>query len=984
MNAKSLVVVLVVAGFAIAAWFAWRGGDGLGDQPTPSTPNASADKDGAPADTEKGGLAADPAVADSGVGADLVSNRTEVESAGPASGDRTVTVRGRLVDGSGQALPDVDLLRSIWPNPDGVDWGVDIGRNSPKHEFQSDSEGRFRFELPHDHSAMISLPGSELVFVNRPPMAHGHKGNQDLGDCLVQHAAIVSGIVKDESGSPIGGVNVTAGYGVSAFGVTSSGTTSEDGTFRLGKLKPGKWTLRTASAQHLPTSEEVTVEAGARVEDIVLVVAAGSAIAGQVVDDLGRPVPDFKVGAKRTEARGVIEVESFDGDEAATTDRGGFFTLAGLSGETATVRAFGPGHSSAFAANVKVGTGNLILRVDRLGVVEGVLRGVDGGPLKGSTVRAVSAGNDEMLTSHGIEGVLQDRAASAKTAADGTFRIEDVRPGTVTVRAEGKQHRPVKQAGIQVQPAQVIKGVQLIADRGAVANLTVLDGEGNPVAGAKVRAEKPPEGGAGSGGFRVRSRRVEDTEDGVRMFGGDESLGSAVTDAEGIAVIPGLPAGSVALHAEHVDFAAAKPVTLPLLRNGSVDATLTLRTPGYAELHITDSDGEAADRALYRVRGPLGASDSGSHNGTSDAEGKAVVGPLAAGNYIAELTRKQGATNIGGATLVLSGEEANVIAGAEQRFRVEAGKTTTVEVRRPLLTRMFGMVTGVDGPVAGCTIEIEKRSQGPSVPGMGGGRSVTTKPDGTFAIDDVERGDYVLRYGRTEQIVKAELELSVPAGLAELRQDLVLRTGKVRVQAWSQVDNAPIANAEVALSRARTADAEPERRETRIMMVSISSDGGSGGDSTMMTIGGQRTKTGADGWAEIDDVPVGDYDVRITHKKHVPGGKKGVVVSELQNADLGRVEMTQAGRIRGKVVDADGQQVRMALVSHRLTDGEEGQPTPAMGGSFTLDALPTGRYVLRAQALSMGAGGPGAYSPEVEIEVKAGETATAELRLPKK
>jgi hypothetical protein len=303
-----------------------------------------------------------------------------------------------------------------------------------------------------------------------------------------------------------------------------------------------------------------------------------------------------------------------------------------------------------------------------------------------------------------------------------------------------------------------------------------------------------------------------------------------------------------------------------------------------------------------------------------------------------------------------------------------------------VLTRVFGTVAGVDGPVAGCAVEIkEKDSGGPMSPGMGGGRTVIAAADGTFSIDDVERGQYVLSYGRPEQIVKAEAEISVPAELAELRQDLVLRTGKIRVQAWSEADGKGLANAEVRISRAPVGGAQAApRRRSMVMMVSIDMDGGGGGDSTMMTLGDQRAKTGADGWVEIEDVPVGNYNVRVTHPKHAPVERSDVAVSELQTAEVGRVAMTQAGRIRGKVLDKDGNPVRMGLVFHRPIDGEEGQPTPAMGGAFTIPALPPGRYVLRGQEINLGGGGPGASSPEVEVEVKGGETATADLRLPGK
>ena len=75
-----------------------------------------------------------------------------------------------------------------------------------------------------------------------------------------------------------------------------------------------------------------------------------------------------------------------------------------------------------------------------------------------------------------------------------------------------------------------------------------------------------------------------------------------------------------------------------------------------------------------------------------------------------------------GYTVVLAEDEGGAIAGAEQRFTIKAGETTTVEIRRPILTRVFGTVTGVDGPVAHCNVELKKDEPDmPQMLGIGGG-----------------------------------------------------------------------------------------------------------------------------------------------------------------------------------------------------------------------------------------------------------------------
>src|SRR5262249_58568570 len=122
------------------------------------------------------------------------------------------------------------------------------------------------------------------------------------------------------------------------------------------------------------------------------------------------------------------------------------------------------------------------------------------------------------------------RGAGATTAEDGSFRIDNVDPGTVTVRARGKTHRPAQQAGIVVAPAQNIAGVMLKAETGALLAATVVDEDGAPVADAKVEVrrpkEQPSEGPAGSFTRRVR---VDSTDGDIAIGGGPRQPRTATT-----------------------------------------------------------------------------------------------------------------------------------------------------------------------------------------------------------------------------------------------------------------------------------------------------------------------------------------------------------------------------------------------------------------------------------------------------------------------
>ena len=1000
MNAKSLFVVLLLAAIAAAAWFGLRGGDDAAPAPMPTpAAGAAAQQPAAPvqADVARGGVGRTDLVQP---GAERTAAPVAEKGAAAAATASQVTIRGLLVDAAKAPRAGVKLELATFRDLEGIEIDMPMPNDSRREANRSATttraDGTFEFTLAAGHYAFLELTDDELVFATDPRNIRASKGDQDLGDLVVVGCARLGGVVQDERGQPVADVKVSASLDGLGFGTISTSKTDAAGKFTVGKLRPGSWTLRTASGKFLPSSEEFVLLAAQQRTDLVLVVKQGQAIAGQVLDDLGMPVVGAKVGSKRKEVRGAVDIERFTADEAATTDAHGYFTLAGLSGETATVRAFGGGCTAAVAQDVPVGTGNLVLRVERLAVIEGVLQGADGKPIADSTVRAVPDSGRAGLQGPREEFSIFDDLPMAEgrrgvqTAADGTFRLEGVKPGAVAVLAEGKTHRPARQGGVAVQPAQLVKGVRLVADLGATARVSVVDEKGQPVAGAEVQAKKPKERGAtpGQGGFVGRTRRVEaDSEHGTVVIGDDgEPFGRAVTDAAGLAVLTGLPAGPAELTATHSAFAAAMPAIVTLPPSGTIESALTVRTPGFVEVRVLGVDGEPGVGSRFRVQ-PADGSE-GTKNGTTDEKGVARVGPLSPGEYTASLQRAAGGTRVGNAMLVMGDGEGGAIGGSEQRFTVVAGDTVVVELKRPQLTKVFGTVAGVDGPAVGCSIEIERAGDDnpmAGIPGAGGSRSVTAGADGSYEIGDVEPGEYVLRYGKPEQVVKAKLPIRVH-GERELRQDLALRTGKLRVQAWSKVENAPIVGAEVEVQEAKAAsEGAAPRRQTRMMMVSIATTDNDSGESTMMTMGGQRARTGADGWAEIDDVPMGTYDLAISHAKHVPAEKKGQVVVERQTTECGKVEMGQVGRIRGKVLIADGKPARMAMVVSRLAGAEgNGGPQPAIGGNIKLDALPPGRYLVKAQELSMGGGGPAPFGPEVEVEVKAGETATCELKLPAK
>ncbi|MBX3463667.1 MAG: carboxypeptidase regulatory-like domain-containing protein [Planctomycetes bacterium] len=970
MQSKSLLVALLAVLVLAALWFAFDGGNA----PPPAAPAAppaspSATAASAAAESAAGGtLAERPQAA-----AAAPVERQEVERAAAAAAP-VYRVRGRLVDAGGRPRAGVAVEAMTWRAGEEDDIVVVPGTGSAATGVSAtaDRDGTFTLLVPAGRDGRPDLRGDELVFATEPAAFVAAKGDQDLGDLVVVRSSRLQGVVRDEAGRPVAEALVEASVGQFLFGRENRTRTGADGTFVFPGLRPGAHVLRTASSRFLPTTLAVDLAPEEQRTDLVLVLRQGNAIAGQVVDDRGVGVAGLKVGCKRKELRGDLDVERFSAAEATVTDQGGYFTLAGLPSGAVTLRAFGAGHTPVTASDVRVGTGDLVLRVQRLAVVEGVLTAADGTPLAGSRVQAEAASSQPQDRAE-VDDLPFVGRRSVKTAADGTFRLESVEPGAITVVATGKGHLPARGAVLQIAPGQTVRGVRLVADAGATARVLVVDAAGEPVADAKVRVV-PPRGARGDGMRFVAAGLELDEAADIALPEGFGRLGDGTTGPDGVAVVRGLPAGDASFEASHRAFAGALPATITVPRAGTIEVRLALREPGFVEVVARDADGALLRGAGVRLSAHDGVAPP--KGATTDAEGRARIGPLAPGDYEAVLTRRAQPMTAGGARIVFAGE-ADSVAASAQPVTVVGGGTTQVELRQPRVVRLHGTLTGVDGPVAGGTVELERRG-GPSLPVPGfGGRQARTGADGTFAFDDVEPGAWTLRFGRPNQLVKASQDVEVPAGSDSRRQDLVLRTGRVSVRVHTAGSGEPVEGAEVELvvDTGETGERPPQR----LVMASVATLDDSSGESTTMTLGVQRMRTDAEGRAVVEDVPAGVYSLRVHHQGYASVQRGQQVVVEQQTTDCGRIDLELAGRIRCTVKAADGSAVPMAVVQSRpLSGGDWSDLQPAFRGSARLDALRPGRHALRARR----PGSDSAAGPEVEVDVQAGKTADCELRLP--
>ncbi len=963
-----LLVTLLLVCAALVVWlFTPIGGGAPGVSPVGSGTPTAEGAGAAAALSSEGGTGARAAVPEAG--------GRQAVAAGTAAPAGRFSVSGRVVGTDGAAVPGVvltfapstggDLALVLEPEADAP--GVTRATTG--------TDGRFSLLLPAatEHRFAVSEQPYYLRESGRALRVAMLTGDRDLGDLVVGRAASLVGRVLEElSGQPCGGVRVSLGGGLALMMRESAPTTDADGRFAFANLRPGVYTLTTASPAYLPAQVKLELGEGEARADFAVKLVAGGSIAGVVLDDTGKPVAGLKVGAERARAMGAgIQVRTTSSAEATETDAAGRFQLRGLDPGVVNVSAWGKGHARASLDGVAVGTGDLVLRAPRLGRIRGVVVDGDGAPVVGS---AVVANNEDA----GIAGMRLPGISEVKTDAKGEFVLEEVAPGTNTVVVTG-EHRRLESGPLTVVAGDTLAGVRLVAQRGATLVVSVVDAAGQPVADAKVELTGPEEdaGAAGWQTARRVTRRIRAGGAGNVQIDDGAPRGGGTTDAQGIARISGLEAGRVVAKVRHATFFPAQSAEVSVPERGEVETKVSVAPGGFVSVTALDSGRAPLADASFKLVGPQEAGpDAKTETGHCDAAGVANVGPLAPGTYRACLVLPAPPMQLGDAgAMVAIGAEGRDLSESSATVTLVAEKTTAVTLTRPVLATLRGVLRDAQGPVAGGKVQVSQAGE----PDMGmftTGPRATTDAEGRFEIADLSAGSYDIRFGHRDALMMCEERLTVASGQSLVERELFMRTGTVRVVVRDD-DGVPVPRAQVTLDRGspREQTTGAPRRTRAVMIMTRTNDSDQGMSTTSISSGPTSVSTDIEGVAELVRVPQGEYTLRVEHAKYATTRKSDVKVMEGDRVDLGTLTMAAGGTLTGRVLSADGQPVDFATVEVTPVQGGEPRTEMAMGGAIRVTGLAAGTYRARARILNAEDWG----SP-VEFELGKGERKTLELR----
>jgi protocatechuate 3,4-dioxygenase beta subunit len=709
------------------------------------------------------------------------SRRVTVAAEQPETQDvplaRGATLVGRVVDEEGRPIEGAlvrvsrsgeNILRAFMRTMEG-EGAVRTGRDGSFRATRlAPGEGQ-RLDVSHDEYEARALGGLSLT-----------AGATRSGVTVVLRRGLsVRGVVKDEEGRPLAGVEVTlsralslrAGRRGTQLSLIGPGSqvrreTGADGRFEFRGLQAGDYTV---SARHPGFSraivDPVNVTGARSAEPLELVLNPGATISGILHDKAGAGVSGWYVSARAasqasgpTFGPGTIRTEEATGPD-------GVFLLEGLTaGETYEIQVMGQAGLGPRKSGVVAPAEGVELVVTGTGQIRG--RVVDGDSGRGIPDFEVRYQPDAQGGMRFVMRTGPGRGPYERQpfhSEDGSFVLEDVAAGRWTVEAFVPGYQAGSASGVSVNEGEAAEGVEVRLSKGAVLSGRVLESRtGRPILDATVRAELS--GGPPSVGM-------------IRI-GGEGGDNEATTDAEGHYEIAGLAPGTWTVTASHPDWSeatarvelreASATADIRLGKGGSVGGTVLAGGRPVAGAQVALS--AAGDSGFRSGAGMLGG---GEQSTLSDDGGRFRFERLNPGRYTLGATLREQTS--APAEAVVTGDEAQ-----EVQLILSEGA----------LVR--GVVTGLpENLLAGVTV---------SAQGQDFWATTRTATGGTFELAGVPEGVITLRASAGDFMSgsrSASTVVTISPGQAEAAAEIAFEQG-FRVEGRVTRGGRPVAEAWVS------------------------------------------------------------------------------------------------------------------------------------------------------------------------------------------
>jgi beta-lactamase regulating signal transducer with metallopeptidase domain/protocatechuate 3,4-dioxygenase beta subunit len=645
-----------------------------------------------------------------------------------------------------------------------------------------------------------------------------------------------------------------------------------DGRFALAGLPRGVHTLAVFPVGYAAARAEVSISGREPVVDIGDVrLETGLIVRGRVHDASGGPVKGAVVRASGT---GPSERRGASGSGESEED--GRFVVAGLEKGAYRVTATAKGYAPSATVDADAGGTSIDIVLAPEGKITGTVVSETGEPLRDCRLSARSTS--------GTEGGV----AHATPSPNGRFEVGRIGSGTYVLEVQASDHLDKAVPDVKMESGRTVDVGRVTLSRGGTVRGVVVDGSGEPIAGAEVR------GSDQTRGFNNFMRR-------------------ATTDGTGRFEMRGLAPGTVQVTASHRRYAPSQNIDVVVDPAAPpADTRITLLEGGRVQGTARDRQGRSVEGAFAQINTrnvPFGGFRG---NGPIHADGTFVVEHVAPGPAQAILMGGTG----GRFTNLLSKD-----------VEVRDGETTAVNLDL-LETLVTGRLTRAGKPLANQRITLSGNFQAMMATGDRQVAPVTRSgPERMTGVTNAE--------GRYELIVTNPGKYRVE--IASVRDTAAYSKGTGSAAPQDVVvPDAETFVYDVALPDygfagvVATKDGGEPIAEARVDV--RPSDGSPGG--AMMT-------TAADGRFQIAVAP-GAYRVRVTAAKYVPQ-EAAITVGSAPLEQ--RYDLIAGATLRGTVRTGGGRGVDFARVVAVASDGTAARDTrTAADGSFALEGLPAGSY----------------------------------------
>jgi protocatechuate 3,4-dioxygenase beta subunit len=319
------------------------------------------------------------------------------------------------------------------------------------------------------------LPGAKVRIVAEDDRS-GYVESDELGPdearnavLVLEHARAIEGVVTDERGAPVPHATVKA-WGEAAV-LDRIVVADDEGRYQIPRVGQNATRLSAWARGFEATTVQSTPAASMLVRrDVRLAPAA--AIRGVVLDALGHPVQGAQISACQDKEQ-----------EGAISGHGGVFTLpATTAGCTAS--ASHPRFATSRVTPIEAGRA-LTLRLGTGGAIEGIAVDERGRPLGAFslTIESFEPAEGEPSSS--------SRAGETHDELRGTFRFDELTPGTYVIGVTSEGHAPAQSSPIEVGRGKVVRGIQIaVGEAEPVVEASM--GEGDPAQPAEPASEDPP------------------------------------------------------------------------------------------------------------------------------------------------------------------------------------------------------------------------------------------------------------------------------------------------------------------------------------------------------------------------------------------------------------------------------------------------------------------------------------------------------------